>query len=234
MSKEVINSLSAFAALNGALNECSQANMKERIEKILWVFQNNYFSYIQGYKVAADILIDRDEVESHSLVIPASYLYRHYMELEMKGMLHMLSSFSVPVGSKKLRIHDVEKLWVSLKDKLIECSQELGYDCIEYNPKSPLMKHEFKSIQDIFCFDARIPMKKISFSDENAWKHLDEIVGYIHSADPKSQTWRYPSDKNSSELLEVNINDLKEKIDEISSFFKIGWITVEMINGWIP
>ena len=73
-------------------------------------------SYAKGFKNAADTLIASilgDNIHLRfPMVIPACFLYRHYLELEMKYLLVMGSRLKfLKVTDEDLEIHQLHPLW---------------------------------------------------------------------------------------------------------------------------
>ena len=73
--------------------------------------------YSRGYKQAADVLVEH-VMATHSsqdvLVYPIAYLYRHHLELELKGLLMMC--MQIQTGRAKCPgHHDIKQLWCEFR-----------------------------------------------------------------------------------------------------------------------
>ena len=73
------------------------------------------WAYACGFKFAADKLVDAASADSDNpdlLFFPIAYLYRHYLELELKNFLVRARGLDlVSVKDKTLIKHNLHKLW---------------------------------------------------------------------------------------------------------------------------
>ena len=96
-----------------------QGGWKE--EKTLFsdLIAGNWYFYAQGYKRAADILVDTTHGEpwDDSLILPIVFLYRHFVELKLKDIILALDHLG-GTTMEKLGTHDLIPLWNYLKDHL--------------------------------------------------------------------------------------------------------------------
>src|SRR5690349_6290949 len=78
-----------------------------------------------AYKAAADALVDRLEIErgNHTVVpddrfvFPILFLYRHFVELQLKSLIVQLDQFTrQPIG--RMTTHNILVLWNHIKDGL--------------------------------------------------------------------------------------------------------------------
>lgn len=73
--------------------------------------ERNY-RMLQGYKRAGDVLIQNalaDPYDRHSLIFPALFNYRHYIELALKAIVEEHGAFAgISLGSKN---HKLSELW---------------------------------------------------------------------------------------------------------------------------
>ena len=83
-----------------------------------WI-KGKWFSYADGYKTAADLLVEK--IEGHApediLVLPIVFMYRHHVELKLKYIitaLDILSQTQIP----NLITHNLISLWNYIKDHL--------------------------------------------------------------------------------------------------------------------
>lgn len=131
-------------------------------------------AYINGYKSAADALIttvlsNERPIIDH-LVYPIVFLYRHYLELRLKE-LNQEASKLLGKPWRANPIHDLNRLWVSVRPDLEEiwpnaCRDELdaisdliGQFC-QVDPSStafryPLNKNGSKSINNLSHINLR-------------------------------------------------------------------------------
>jgi len=77
-------------------------------------------TYTLGFRLAADAVIEKARQESTQpdlLLIPVAYLYRHYLELMLKNLVHMgVKGNLIVVSDNRLTRHDLGKLWQSAKE----------------------------------------------------------------------------------------------------------------------
>jgi hypothetical protein len=81
--------------------------------------------YSAGYKMAADRLVNslsEDRYEIDFLIFPILYLYRHYLELALKGIIRDGESL-LDSQRKPPEGHVLDKLWVRAEQVLRECSK---------------------------------------------------------------------------------------------------------------
>jgi hypothetical protein len=80
-------------------------------------------AYVVGFRLAAESLVDlarQDPGKSDLLLVPAAYLYRHYLELMLKDLVRLGTRLRLAtVAEKQLIHHDLDKLW-HLARKVIE------------------------------------------------------------------------------------------------------------------
>lgn len=74
-------------------------------EKVLFsdALVGNWNFFANGYKLAADMLIDRIEGNppGDCLIAPVLFLYRHWIELKLKELIVSLNVFSVTENASK-------------------------------------------------------------------------------------------------------------------------------------
>jgi hypothetical protein len=90
---------------------------------------------ISGYREAADILVEgaREQYSLRgSLVYPIIFLYRHFLELELK---YVLTTYGLYLGQPAdWENHDLEKLWIKVRgviDHFALNEDKEGTDAIE-------------------------------------------------------------------------------------------------------
>ena len=80
-----------------------------------WI-KGKWFSYVDGYKAAADLLVDKIEGRAPEdiLVLPIVFMYRHHVELKLKYIItaiDVLSQTQIP----NLITHNLIALWNYVK-----------------------------------------------------------------------------------------------------------------------
>jgi hypothetical protein len=71
-----------------------------------------------GYLAAADRLVDAalgNQLEGEVLVYPALYLYRHFIELSLKGLIATYGQYCEPKVAPDRRSHSILRLWMKLR-----------------------------------------------------------------------------------------------------------------------
>jgi hypothetical protein len=106
-------------------------------------------SYAEGFKGAADTLVESilcDDIHLRfQMVIPACYLYRHYLELEMKYILITAGKLKImTLTDEDLETHELYPLW-NLTRKVITT-------VVPAEPKVNLSAME-AIIQEFHCID---------------------------------------------------------------------------------
>lgn len=88
--------------------------------------------YADGYRHAADLLINsiQNAPTDDQLLYPITYLYRHFLELELKSLAVSSSTLSPEqIEIEDLnRQHDVHKLW-------LKCEANFRYLPLEFGPE---------------------------------------------------------------------------------------------------
>ena len=78
--------------------------------------------YIVGYKEAGDSLVNSvadGSGTADSLIFPIVFLYRHYIELRLKSLLHDGRRL-LDIEHKQKSEHQLSKLWPKVRDILVE------------------------------------------------------------------------------------------------------------------
>jgi hypothetical protein len=93
-----------------------------RMNACLSLYGDSTESYIKGYKEAADLLVESvatGEGTADFLIYPIVFLYRHYLELRLKSLLHdgnrLLNRYY-----KQKSVHSFSKLWSEVRKILVE------------------------------------------------------------------------------------------------------------------
>src|SRR6185503_9498363 len=96
-------------------------NERRNDERVL--FSNslvgNWSFFADGYKLAADMLVDQIEgiPPEDCLIGPALFLYRHWIELKLKELIISLNVFSATEITRPNH-HDLNELWHRVKSNL--------------------------------------------------------------------------------------------------------------------
>ena len=96
------------------LKEGTNQAFVEGVTEMMWrdrAFYSNdpeWIRYVDGYKDAADRLVERHEADF--LVYPTMYLYRQYLELQLKSLLRRLYLYH-GIQSSYPKTHDLDELW---------------------------------------------------------------------------------------------------------------------------
>jgi hypothetical protein len=134
------------------------------------------YGYIEGYKEAADSLIE-EAIESQSVkkidtyVFPICFLYRHYLELMLKTLFLKYSKKNHDEKKKLINNakHNLDKIWKEVKFVLVECSTDEEMEDVENAERYIKQIHEYD--KDSFSF--RYPMKLSLEKIHKNWQYLD-------------------------------------------------------------
>jgi len=86
-----------------------------------------FSEHADGFKHAADLLVENLRRERNSLVYPVCYLYRHCLELWLKHLIAMLGVYlEQDFFGEKLGTHDLAKLWDVCRSGLEEVMPSLS------------------------------------------------------------------------------------------------------------
>lgn len=161
------------------------------------------FRYPEGFKMAAEVLVDHVYASgdfswwADSLLYPVGFLLRHYLELKIKSVLSALDH-----GLKNPH-HKLLDLWRTLRevagsmlppDRSDDEQQEMKE---RFTPFSTFREHEtFVSLQQ-----------------------AEEIVSELHDLDPSGEAFRYAFKKDGSRALPAFLThvDLKRWLGRVLS-----------------
>jgi len=157
----------------------------------------NWVLYAGGYKRAGDLLVEHGIThgEQHALVFPAVFLYRQYIELQLKEIIRsgyrlLDSSIHSPLGFPNH--HKIDKLWRECRSILKKIDEE------EYKKLGKDERCKYKE-----CLDA-----------------VEQGINEFSEWDPDSTAFRYPVDKRGnpsiSALNIISFRNLKELAGGIS------------------
>lgn len=85
-------------------------------------FEPDYIS--NQYKRAADLIVDAkvnglDQLHADGLFMPVGFLYRHALELKLKGLLDKILHCDLIKNSKGIHGHNIVKLWDQIRPVII-------------------------------------------------------------------------------------------------------------------
>ena len=132
---------------------------------------DGWSAYAVGYKEAADIIVQsiiKSRRMFDPLVYPIMQLYRHYLELQIKGLI-LSSQNLLNKKRKNSQIHDLEKLWQHCDKLLREISPGDSEDSLDSITR--LIK-EFTSI-DPFSTAFRYPEDRKGTKSLETIEHID-------------------------------------------------------------
>lgn len=118
----------------------------------------NWVLYVEGYKNAADYLVERSvsEHEMDFLVYPIIFLYRHYLELQLKDLFQQLREYH-NLSCELSYNHDLTQLWNKIRPLMEKISNKS--EDIENNNHIEARIKEFVRI-DKGSFSFRYPVDK--------------------------------------------------------------------------
>lgn len=153
--------------------------------------KTQFFGYMEGYKCAADELIDNainssDIKTLDTFIFPICFLYRQYIELAMKYIFLYYSGLekNEKISMIKDAGHDILKIWRKIKPLILEENSNEEREDVEVVESYILQFDKF----DKSSFTFRYPINK-------------ELQGVL------------------SKEMRINLVNLKECIDELHSFF---------------
>lgn len=148
---------------------------------------DNLGLYIDGYKHASNLLVEHikeDRVDIDTLVYPIVFLYRQYLELQLKEIIKDNNKLR-DIPEKYPKTHDINKLWKICREIL----------------EKVLAKYSSEDLDTV-----------------------EEYINEFSKIDPKSEAFRYPTDKHGKKTLPflkyINLRNLSEVIARIASFLE--------------
>jgi hypothetical protein len=154
-----------------------------------------FASYVSGYKLAADLLVDKalEEAKAHhievidTLVYPIIYIYRQFMELSIKNIYinytHLQREESKAIIKEG---HSLIKAWDYIKPFAIEV-------CVE----------DEDELRDVAI--------------------IEDYIKQFEEVSKDSTEYRYPVNKKNNVILKedtyLDLSNLKEKMQKFSNFF---------------
>ena len=173
------------------------------------LLQDQWYMVATSYKKAADLLVDGLPhnlfigAESLYIACPIMFLYRHFLETGLKGLLLdlqalkkqklALQSYEQPTLFEKLPSHPLMESWKRVKDLLVELVDEERID--------PAQLEEGNAK----C---------------NA---IEERINEFDAIDSDSFNFRYPADRDNSEATLSKLPDAQQlrRVKEIVSVIEV-------------
>jgi len=155
----------------------------------------NWGIHITGYKEAGDLLLQNclEGGRQNVLVYPIFFLYRHYIELQLKeiivnGRLYLAERKRFPRG------HNINTLWKECRRVVQEIDAS-----VEPNPPEDLTR-ESNTVYD----------------------NLGNDINVLGQLDPNSQNFRYPTDVDGNpitiDFAGIYLRQLPELIERIDYY----------------
>ena len=143
-------------------SKLKEETMARTVADAAWIYnafiEPNWTLYVDGYKSAADYLVDRsiEEHEMDFLVYPIIFLYRHYLELQLKDLFQQLREYH-NLSCELSYNHDLTQLWNNIRPLMEKISNKA--EDIENNNHIEARIKEFVRI-DKGSFSFRYPVDK--------------------------------------------------------------------------
>ena len=156
----------------------------------------NWWQYTSGYKEAGDLLLQNalGGGRQHVLVFPIVFMYRHYIELQLKEIL--LNNWAYLGISRGLpTYHNIGRLWAICRDVFHKMDEAVAPE---------FTKTKQYQIEIVSRYDA-----------------LEADLKMFSQWDPNSESFRYPIDKRGKPIVvnlkDINLKELQELINRIST-----------------
>ncbi len=158
-------------------------------------------AYIAGYQRAADMIVEAahdDDLNPDDLVFPVVYLYRHHLELMLKGLVRL----GVRLGSlddceNNLGGHNLHKLWNKAKQLIKEVWPDSPDDDVQAVEQVILQFHKLDPTGQAFRYardtkgtphlqnaPARVELVNLKATLDSVSTFLDAAYAGIDSCDP--------------------------------------------------
>jgi hypothetical protein len=157
--------------------------------------------YADGYKFAADSLIDNRQgiPREDILLYPILFLYRHCLELKLKALLVGSSNLTEnPVDIKSLDKHNISDLWGRLKGTLRSLkinfpNEEIKtFDrCIKELSDIDPIAIAFRYSQDLSCNQTFVGFIAIDIANvKEVMEHLFSSLEFVSISINQESEWR--------------------------------------------
>ena len=160
-----------------------------------------FYGYALGYKEAADTIIAHaleqgDPATLDSMVFPACFLYRQYLELALKGiyLTYAGETNEEKVNAIKKCGHNLEEIWSKVKDLILTAYPNEDKEVLE---AAELYILEFNS-EDKTSYTFRYP--------------VDKNLGLIH------ENKNYKIGKFEKDGWFICLKNLAKRMDELCTF----------------
>lgn len=133
-----------------------------------------FYAYIEGYKTAGDALVDK-AIESKKISIldtytyPALFLYRQFLELQLKEVYLLYSKDSPDKKTTFLKqaSHNLRKVWVKIKPTVQGCKMsDTGDDTLDEIETVILEFDQFDKSSFTFRYPIKKDLTKVFIKDE--------------------------------------------------------------------
>ncbi|MCH8966310.1 MAG: hypothetical protein IID43_01405 [Planctomycetes bacterium] len=131
-------------------------------------------NYIVGYKMAGDVLVQRvlqDRQTRDVLVFPIVFLYRHYLELQLKELIGLAQAF-LDLESALPSHHQLQQLWPC-------CSKLL----LQVWPEKPIA--HYKKVKDCVDQFVRVDRNGVAFRYTREKDGTRTLAGLRHVSIPE-------------------------------------------------
>ena len=176
-------------------NELFKVGSDWKSNAIIWSYASNNL-YKDGYNEAAVILAEK-VIESGQdqdiLVYPISFLYRQYVELQLKGNINDLRNLLREDEKGYPKIHNIKKLWILARALLKEMTSKIDPSISTY-------------ITDERCNE----MEGIIFN----FDQIDEISFTFRYPEDKK------GNENLKDFSYINIKNIAQQMNQLSEGFK--------------
>ncbi|OQX56570.1 MAG: hypothetical protein B5M53_00775 [Candidatus Cloacimonas sp. 4484_209] len=188
-----------------------------------------WLSYVDGYKRAGDLLIKKCQpVNKNILVYPICFMYRHYIEIQLKDIIKKYEEFIIGhVGCldgipKNRAHHKLDTLWDDCKELLDKSIVVYGCD---YQCSGDTLKYSKKKLEQL--------KKKLGYNKSDL-DFLEDKIKQFSKIDKGSYSFRYPIDKQGNlSLPSLDYINLKELSKEMSRVGHLLNSYSACIYGWL-
>jgi hypothetical protein len=158
------------------------------IAKLNWAGPDSWCVYADGYKRAAELLIERTKniYETNTVIFPILALYRHYVELSLKEII-AYGQYLDGKGSIPDNEHDLKQLWACAKNYIrksytafeqLSRIEQLVYEIYDLDPTSQGARYPY--VKHVKPKDKNKRAKVVSFSAAPLFLRLDLLNADIH------------------------------------------------------
>lgn len=201
----------------------------EWFDVIQWhSIRDQWYLVAASYKNAADLLVDELPdalllgLERRYIACPIMFLYRHYLELELKALMLDLQA----LGKQKRVDHN-----------------QAAQDFDAKLPKHPLMESWRPVRNMLLAIDDEARTNDVAFTEANAIESaIEERIKEFDKIDEKSMNFRYPVSNRGAPILgplpdAQEMSRVKEIVEVIAGYFGSieTWIHEErnhIIEAW--